>query len=411
VRRTEFQAAEDRLHDAPRSSGVRRLLRAATTPPGLVLDALFILVFAAGAWAWFHGAQAQSPANPPAASTEASPPGIPVTVTAAQRRNVPTILRNIGTVQAFQSVLVRARVDGTLNQVFFQEGQEVKPGDKLAQIDPRPYLASLDQALAKKAQDQADVANAQRDFARYQSLARQDFASRQQVDTQQALVAHMTAALGQDDASIATARLNLDFTTITAPIEGRVGLRLVDPGNLVHATDAAGLLTITQIHPISVIFTLPQANMPMIQAALARHAPPVFAYGEDGSTIATGELMTIDNAIDTATGTIKLKAKFPNPDNHLWPGQFVTVGLQVGVRSNVIAVDSTAVQHGPDGLFVYVVKPDSTVVMRPVNVVQDDGQTAVIGKGLDGNEQVVLSGQSRLQDGTRVAASAAKTSS
>jgi multidrug efflux system membrane fusion protein len=364
------------------------------------------LIAAAGAWIWLHHANAQSAAQ---ATAPDAPPAVPVTVEQAQRRDVPIILRNIGTVQAFQSVLVRARVDGTLDRVFFQEGQDVKQGDKLAQIDPRPYQAMLDQAIAKRAQDQADLMNAQRDLARYQSLARQDFASRQQVDTQQALVAHSMAALGQDDAAITAAALNLQFTNITAPIEGRVGLRLVDPGNLVHATDTTGIVTITQIRPISVIFTLPQANMAAIQAAMGKGTAPVYAYGDDGTTLlATGELMTIDNAIDTATGTIKLKAKFENPDNRLWPGQFVTVGLRVGVRTNVIAVSSVAVQHGPDGLFVYVVNPNSTVAMRPVTIAQDDGKFAVIASGLDDNAQVVTTGQSRLQDGTRVAATVAK---
>ena len=372
---------------------------------GAMLAGALVLVAAGGAWAWFHGAQAQSPPAPSA------PTAVPVTVESTQRRDVPTILRNIGSVQPFQSVLVRARVDGTLEQLFFTEGQEVKPGNKLALIDPRPYQAVLDQAVSKRAQDQADLANAEQDLARYQSLARQDFASRQQVDTQRALVAHMTAALGQDDAAIASAQLNLQFTTITSPIDGRVGLRMVDPGNLVHATDTAGIVSITQIRPISVIFTLPQANMPAVQAALAKGKAPVYAYAEDGSTLATGELMTIDNAIDPTTGTIKLKAKFENPDNRLWPGQFVTVGLQVGVRTNVIAVSSIAVQHGPDGLFVYVVKPDSTVDMQPVTVSQDDGRVAVIATGLDEKARVVTNGQSRLQTGTLVAATAAKASS
>lgn len=382
-----------------RGSPTPRTLRSAALACGLALIA------AAGAWIWLHDANAQSAAQ----ATPSGPPAVPVTAELAQRRDVPIILRNIGAVQAFQSVLVRARVDGTLDQVFFQEGQEVKPGDKLALIDPRPYQAMLDQVIAKRAQDQADLMNVQRDLARYQSLARQDFASRQQVDTQQALVAHSMAALGQDDAAITAATLNLQFTNISAPIEGRVGLRLVDPGNLVHATDTTGIVTITQIRPISVIFTLPQANMPAIQAAMAKGKAPVFAYGDDGTTLlATGELMTIDNAIDMATGTIKLKAKFQNPDNRLWPGQFITVGLQVGVRTNVIAVSSVAVQHGPNGLFVYVVNPNSTVAMRPVTVSQDDGKFAVIASGLDDNVQVVTTGQSRLQDGTRVAATVAK---
>jgi membrane fusion protein, multidrug efflux system len=372
---------------------------------GGLLAGCLAITAAGGGWAWLHGAHAQSTPAAPSA-----PAAVPVTFELAKRQDVPVILRNIGTVQAFQSVLVRARVDGNLDEVFFQEGQEVKPGDKLAQIDPRPYMAVLDQMRAKRAQDESDMANAQRDLARYQSLAQRDFASRQQLDTQQALVGHFAGMTRQDDAAIAAAQLNLEFTTITSPIQGRTGLRMVDPGNLIHANDATGLVAITQIHPIALIFTLPQANLPAIQDAMAKGTLPVYAYAENGSALATGELLTIDNAIDQSTGTIKLKAKFANPDNRLWPGQFVTAGLRVAVQTNVIAVASTAVQHGPSGLFVYVVTPDSKVAMRPVTVGMDDGKVAVVASGVEENAQVVTNGQSRLQDGTRVAASVAKAS-
>ena len=368
----------------------------------MLLAGCLAIAAAGGGSTWFRGANAQS--APPVSG----PPAVPVTVEPAKRRDVPVILRNIGTVQAFQSVLVRARVDGTLDEVLFQEGQEVKPGDKLAQIDPRPYVAVLDQMRAKRVQDESDMNNAQRDLARYQSLAQRDFASRQQLDTQQALVGHFAGMMRQDDAAIAAAQLNLEFTTITSPIEGRTGLRMVDSGNLIHANDATGLVAITQIHPIALIFTLPQANLPAIQDAMAKGTLPVYAYADNGSTLATGELMTIDNNIDQSTGTIKLKAKFANPDDRLWPGQFVTAGLRVGIQANVIAVSSTSVQHGPNGLFVYVVTPDSKVAMRPVTVSMDDGKFAVVASGLDENAQVVTNGQSRLQDGTRVAATVAK---
>jgi len=224
------------------------------------------------------------------------------------------------------------------------------------------------------------------------------------------MVGQLQATIRGDDATVAAAQLNLDFTNITAPIAGRVGLRMVDPGNLIHATDATGIVSISQIHPISVIFTLPQDDLPEIQAAMAKGTLPVFAFASvNGAQLATGELMTVDNTIDQTTGTIKLKAKFSNPDSKLWPGQFVTVGLQLGTLKNVISVSSVAVQHGPSGLFVYVVNPDQTVAVRPVDVIQDDGQYAVIGKGLDDKTQVVTNGQSRLQNGTRVVATAAKT--
>jgi multidrug efflux system membrane fusion protein len=334
---------------------------------------------------------------------------IPVTTSSVTRQDVPVLLRNIGSVQAFQSVLVRPRVDGTIDKVLFTEGQDVKPGDKLVQIDPRPYAATLAAAQAKKASDQANLLNAQRDLARYTSLAKSDFASRQQMDTQAAMVAQGVATVQGDDAAIATAQLNLDFTNITSPIEGRTGLRLVDAGNLVHATDVTGLVMITQIRPISVIFTLPQDDLPEIQAAMATGTLTVTAYTSDDRTLlATGQLATIDNTIDPSTGTIKLKAVFQNPDSKLWPGQFVNARLQLKVLPNVQTVPSAGVQHGPNGLYAYVVTPDSTVAVAPIQVTQDDGQVAVVEKGLDDGARIVVAGQSRLQAGTKVVATPAK---
>jgi multidrug efflux system membrane fusion protein len=342
------------------------------------------------------GARAQAPAQP-------QPSAVPVQVTQAVRKDVPILLRNIGTVQAFQSVLVRARVDGTLDEVLFQEGQEVKRGDRLAQIDPRPYAAALAQAVAKRAADTAQLANARNDLSRYQTLSRKDFASRQQVDTQAATVAQLEATLQGDDAQIATARLNLDFCNITSPIDGRVGLRMVDPGNLIHANDAQGIVSVAQIHPISVIFTLPQDTLPQVQAAMAKGKLPVQAWSaDDQRQLDTGELLTVDNNIDQGTGTYRLKAVFPNKDNQLWPGQFVNARLQTGTRPGVVIVPSVAVQHGPNGLYVFMIKPDQTAAMRPVEVAQDDGRMAVIAKGLDDGTQVVVKGVSRLQDGTPV---------
>ena len=353
--------------------------------------------------------QAFAQAPPPAGGPG---PTVPVTTTTVSRRDVPVQLRNIGVVQAFQSVLVRARVDGNLDRVFFTEGQDVKPGDRLAQIDPRPYAAVLAQAQAKKASDMAQLANAQRDLARYSSLGQSNFASRQQVDTQGATVAQITATIQGDDATVATAQLNLDYTNIVSPIEGRTGFRLVDPGNLIHANDSTGLVTITQVHPIAIYFTLPQDTLPSIQTAMTKAKLPVSAWTpDDGTQLSQGELATIDNTIDQTTGTIKLKAVFQNADGKLWPGQFINARIRIGTLANAITVPSPAIQHGPAGLYVYAVKPDSTVAVTPVQVVQDDGQFAVIGKGLDDNVQVVVAGQSRLQNGTKVAASQAKASS
>ena len=355
--------------------------------------ARLVATLAAGWLAAAHPVSAQTPAAP----------GVPVQIATAARQNVPVLLRNLGAVQPNQTVLVRARVDGTLEKVLFREGQDVKAGDPLALIDPRPYQAALDQALAKKASDEAMLANAQRDLTRYASLARDDFASRQQLDTQKSLVAEEQAALAGDDAAIATARLNVEFAHITAPIDGRTGLRMVDAGNLIHASDAQGLVSIAQIHPIAITFTLPQAVLPQLQASMAAGVLPVQAFTADNQTLlGEGKLLTIDNAIDQTTGTIKLKAEFPNADDRLWPGQFVNVGLRVGTLTGVVTVPSIAVQRGPAGLYVYVVKPDSTVTAQPVTVTQDDGQIAVIASGVDEGAQVVVNGMSRLQNGSRV---------
>jgi multidrug efflux system membrane fusion protein len=259
--------------------------------------------------------------------------------------------------------------------------------------------------MAKKAQDEADMANAKQDMARYSALAQKDFASHQQVDTQHALVNRTTAMIAGDTAAIETAQLNLSYCYITSPIQGRVGLRLVDPGNLVHASDATGIVTVTQIHPISVLFTLPQDSLPRISLAMEAGKLPVTAFAPDDKTaLDQGTLLTPDNAIDPATGTIKLKANFPNPHNTLWPGQFVNARLQLGIDQNVLTVPSVAVQHGPSGLYAYVVTPDSSVARQPVEVARDDGTLAVIAKGLTEGQAVVTDGQSRLQAGSKVAA-------
>ena len=335
--------------------------------------------------------------------------GVPVSTAQATRRDVPIFVSGIGTVQALQSVLVRARVDGTIDKIAFIEGQDVKVGDLLATIDPRPYQAVYDQAVAKKAADVAMLGNAKRDLARYADLAKSDFASRQSVDTQSASVSQSTATTQADDAAIAAAKLNLDFTRITSPIEGRVGLRLVDPGNLVHASDSTGIVTINQVHPIAALFTLPQDMFPTVEDAVRSAAPTplnVEAFGGDGKRqLGAGTLLTMDNAIDTSTGTIRLKATFPNKDDRLWPGQFVNVHLQLGVAKNVITVPSEAVQHGVNGLYVYAVDNGSVAKLVPIETGQDDGQTTIVTKGLTANETVVTSGQSRLTDGTRVASS------
>ncbi len=352
-------------------------------------------------------AAAQAPPAP-------SPPGVPVTIAAAGRKDIPILLRNIGAVQAYQTVLMRARIDGTLEQVFFEEGQEVKRGDKLAQIDPRPYQAALEQALAKKAQDEAQLANARLDLNRSTELARNQYAAQQTVDTRQAAVRALEAQVKADEAAVSAARVNLDYTTIAAPFDGRVGLRQLDPGNVVRAADPAGvgIVTISQIRPIAVLFNLPQDNLPAIQAGMARGKLSVLAYAADDRTLlATGELVTADNAIDATTGTIRLKARFDNAENRLWPGQFVNVRLQTEVQKGVVTVPSIAVQRGPANLFVYVAKPDNTVALSPVKLGQDDGQTAVVLSGVEDGQLVVVNGMSRLQNGARIAPTQAKPAS
>lgn len=343
-------------------------------------------------------------AAPPAvAQTAAARPPVPVSVSKVTRQDVPLWLHGLGTVQAFYSVQLRTQVDGTLLEVPVTEGQVVRQGDLLAVIDPKPYKAALDAANAKKQQDLADLANARRDLERYASLARQDFASRQQVDTQTALVNHLLAAIAGDDAQIEAAQINVAYCYITAPFAGRVGLRTVDPGNFVRAAEATSLMPLAQIKPIAVTFTVPQDALPDVQDALRAGAPLVVAYASDNKTeLDRGTLLTIDDAIDATTGTIKLKATFPNKDAHLWPGQFVNTRLLLGTTKNALTAPSAAVLHGQDRLYAYVVKPDQTVTVSTVTITRDDGTTAVIASGLEDGQQVVTDGQSRLVEGGRV---------
>jgi multidrug efflux system membrane fusion protein len=339
---------------------------------------------------------------------QARPPGIapavPVSVGKVIRQDVPLWLRELGTVQAFYSVQLRSKVDGTLLQVPVSEGQAVKQGDLLAVIDPKPYQAMLDAATAKKLMDQADLANAKRDLERYNSLAKQDFASHQQVDTQAALVNHMVAAIAADDAQVEAAQLNVAYSYVTAPFSGRVGLRTVDPGNFVRAAEATSLMPLSQIQPIAVTFTAPQDVLPAVQDALRNGNPAVVAYSSDDKTeLDRGTLLTVDNAIDSTTGTIKLKAAFPNQASHLWPGQFVNARLLLGTAKNVLTVPSQAVLHGQDRLYAYVLNPDQTVSVRTVQTNSDNGTLAIVTSGLEEGQTVVTDGQSRLLEGAKVA--------
>lgn len=351
-----------------------------------------------------------------AAPTHAQPaptrPGggapVPVSAAPAQIQDVPVYLRGLGTVQAYRSVTVRARVDGVIDRIAFTEGQDVKPGDLLAQIDPRPYQAALDQAIARKAANQALLDAAQADLERYTQLARTEAASRQRLDNIRAQVGQLTAAIQGDDANIAAAKLNLDYTSILSPIEGRVGLRTVDQGNFVRQAESQGIVTLSQMRPISVVFTLPQDTLPRITQAMARGKVQVLAYASDDKTLLDeGALLTPESTIDATTGTIKLKATFPNAKLALWPGQFVNARLLIETRPNAVTVPTAAVQRGLNGLYVFIVKPDATVARQDVDMAMDNGQRAVLTNGVKEGDQVVIGGHSRLTAGSRVTISGA----
>ena len=330
-------------------------------------------------------------------------PAVPVTVTNVVRSDVPVWVHGLGTVQANFAVQIRPRVDGALSQVPVKEGQEVKKGDLLAVIDPRTYQAALDAVTARKQQDQAQLSNAQADLARYTSLVRQDFASRQQLETQQAVVKQLSATILGDAAQIEAAQLNLSFCYILAPFDGRIGLRNVDPGNIVHSAEATAILSVTQIQPISVIFTLPQDSLPAIMQAMEKRTLDAVVYGGGNQTeLDRGVLLTPDNTIDVTTGTIRLKATFPNAHRALWPGQFVNVRLLLGTEANVIAVAGSAVQHGPNGLYVYQVGPNNTVAVQPIQVARQEAGLYILSGGLAEGAVVVATGQSRLQAGSRI---------
>lgn len=348
----------------------------------------------------------QKLASPATAQPGRPPAGARSNVVAVQagtvaREDVPIWFDGIGTVQAFNSVTVRARVDGELQRVSLQEGQLVKAGDLLATIDSRPLQAQLAQAEAKKAQDEAQLANARRDLDRNMNL--KEFASRQTVDTQRALVAQYEAQIRADEAAIEAVRVQLNYTTITAPISGRIGLRNVDEGNVVRASDQSGIATITQIQPIAVLFTLPEKQLQAVLAAQAQGPVTVEAQDREGRRVLdTGKLSVVDNLIDTGTGTIRLKAQMPNDPQKLWPGQFVNVRLLSTIRRGATTVPATVVQRGPQGTYAYVIKDDLTVEQRPIKVARQEETKAIIEEGLTPGERVVVDGQYRLQPGSKI---------
>jgi multidrug efflux system membrane fusion protein len=327
----------------------------------------------------------------------------PVLAARASTADVPVYLDAVGNTRALNTVTVRAQVSGQIVKIAFREGQDVKRGDVLAEIDPRTYQAQYDVAVAKKAQDEATLANARLDVDRYTRLAASNSGSKQQADTQRALVAQLEAQVQGDTAAIDNARTMLSYTRIVAPIDGRIGLRLVDEGNYVQAGEAAGIVVITQIRPIAVLFNLPQQQFSQVNKAFAKGALQVDAVATDGRTaVDRGTLQVIDNQMDQSTGTIRMKAEFPNPDLQLWPGQFVNIRVLVETLNQVVTVPTAAVQRGPSGTFVYVIDADSKVAVRPITVAMQDDARAVISDGVKAQEQVVTTGFTRLSNGTRV---------
>jgi multidrug efflux system membrane fusion protein len=331
------------------------------------------------------------------------PQAVSVVVANAEKRDMPYYLTGLGNVTAFNTVTVKTRVDGQLVQVAFNEGQEVKKGDLLVLIDPRPYEVALSQAQATLFRDQAQLRDARVNLERYTGLFAEKIIPQQQLDTQRATVDQLDGAVRADQAQIDNAKLNLVYCRITAPISGRVGLRLIDIGNMVHAADQNGLLVITQLQPIAIVFTLPQDLLLQVQKAMVKSQLSVLAFSRDDQTqFASGKLLTIDNQIDPTTGTAKLKAVFENSERVLWPNQFVNIKLLLETRKDNTVVPAAAIQRGPQGSFAYVVKADKTVEMRPVQVSFTQGNLTSVSGGLNPGEQVVTDGQDKLQSGSRV---------
>ena len=329
---------------------------------------------------------------------------LPVTTAKVLRRDVPIYLDGLGSVVAFKTVTVRSQVDGRLDQVLFREGQAVRQGDLLARIDPRPFQNQLSQAQGALARDQAQLEAAKVNLDRYRKLAAQKLIAAQQADDQAALVGQLEGAVQVDRAAIGSARLNLDYALIRSPIDGVTGVRIVDPGNLVRAADVNGLVVITQLDPITVIFSLPQDDLPRVMQELSRGGLPVEAYSRDGAQkLATGQLALVDNQINAATATLRLKAVFPNPQRLLWPNQFVKARLLLTTRKDALVVPSTVPQRGPEGVFAYVVQEDQTVQQRPIDIELTQGDIALVSRGLNEGEEVVADGQSQLRPGSKVA--------
>jgi membrane fusion protein, multidrug efflux system len=360
-----------------------------------VLGICVIVLIGYAGWRYISADSGQREAKGP---TPAS-----VTTQTIQNADFPVYLNGLGTVQPYRTVTVRSRVDGEVIKVEFRQGQMVNEGDLLVQIDPRPYQAALEMAQAKKAQNEANLKNAQLDLERYSQLAKSDYASRQQLDTQQAKVDQLNAQIKGDQASIDNAQTQLSYTTIRSPLTGKVGFRLIDPGNIVHATDQTGIVTIVKLQPISVVFTAPEENVGQINNALAAGTVPVIALSSDSTkTLGQGHLALVDNKVDQASGTIQMKATFENKDNALWPGLSVATRLLVDTQKNVLVIANDAIQHGPNGLYAFVVGKDNKVEKRDIEVGDEGASQSIVRKGLASGDRVVTTGQYRLTEGALV---------
>jgi multidrug efflux system membrane fusion protein len=353
-------------------------------------------------WYWMPGT--------PAANAGRERASVPVSIANATRQDVPIYLTGLGTVQALFTVGIHAQVDGKLQDVFFKEGQRVKKGNVLAKIDPRLYQAALDQAKARKAIDEATLVAAQKDLARFQTLVLKNAETQQNLDLQQAKVDQTKASIAADVAAIETAQANLDYTDIVAPSDGRMGVRLIDPGNIVHASDQGAIAILTQTQPTAVMFTLPAQTLDNVRDAMARGSVEVAAYDRNNvRLLSNGALSTIDNLIDQTTATYRLKAMFTNADERLWPGEFVNARLLLEIRNSTIVIPSVAVQRGPHGLFTWVVKADNTVEARPIQIDATSGDKTIIVSGVNEGERVVTDGQYKLQIGSPVTIAAPHT--
>jgi multidrug efflux system membrane fusion protein len=365
---------------------------------GLVAVLLAVAAACAGVGVVLHESDTPVPAAMPP-----QPVRVPVVATKVLSGNVPIYLRGVGTVIAYNNVIIRSQITGQLVKISFQQGQTVHTGDVLAEIDPRPYQAQLDQTIANRERDQAQLANAQANLDRYTKLGSKGFATPQLIETQQAQLGELQAAIKSDDALIDAARINLSYTQLTAPIDGVTGIRQIDIGNIIHPSDPNGLVDVTQIQPISVIFTLPEETFPEIQEQMAKGTLGVYAYSQDDKTkLDEGKLILINNQIIQTTGTIQLRADFPNAQHRLWPGELVNARLLLSTRHDGLTIPAPAIQQGPNGSYVWVIGPDGAVQIRPITVGQISDGLALIDSGLKADETVVTAGQYRLAPGALV---------